>query len=142
MKIFFSGIQIFYICPHASVDIIRVFLISDFLAESLKASKNYRKNFLILQYTFAQNTSLILWTSSHLTLKIICPCNTAKDLYEFSKNFPANTFLFCVRKNICTPPFLDAQKCIFLSTLKANVRFFLYISIRKDVVRFYLMGHG
>ena len=39
-----SGIQIFYICPDVPVDIIRVFLISDFLAESLKANKNLQKN--------------------------------------------------------------------------------------------------
>ena len=35
-----SGIQKFYICPDVSVDIISLFLISDFLAESLKANKN------------------------------------------------------------------------------------------------------
>ena len=34
-------------------------IISDCLAESLKASKNYRKISLILQYSFAQKTSLI-----------------------------------------------------------------------------------
>ena len=30
--------------------------ISDFLAESLKANKNYRKRSLILQYSFAQKS--------------------------------------------------------------------------------------
>ena len=34
-----SDIQSFYICPDVPVDIIRVFLISDFLAENLKANK-------------------------------------------------------------------------------------------------------
>ena len=36
-----SGIQLFYIRQHVSIDIIRVFiLILDFLAEILKANKN------------------------------------------------------------------------------------------------------
>ena len=47
-------------------------------------------------------------------------------LYKFS----ANMFLFGVRKNICTPPFLDAQELHSWSTLKANVCIFLYISLR------------
>ena len=58
--------------------------------------------------------------------------------------FPANMFLFAVRKNICTAPFLEAQEPYSWSTLKANVCVFLLISVRnfcsKDVVRFYLMG--
>ena len=46
-------------------------------------------------------------------------------------NFPANMFLFGVRKNICTAPFPDAQELLSWSTLKANVCIFLYISLRK-----------
>ena len=34
-----SGIQLFYIRPPVPVDVIRVFFIPDFLAESLKANK-------------------------------------------------------------------------------------------------------
>ena len=51
------GIQSFYICPYAPVNIIRVFiLILDFLAGSFKADKNQQKILHILQYSFAQNT--------------------------------------------------------------------------------------
>ena len=39
------------------------FLISDFLVESFKANKHDH----VLQYSFAQKTSLILRTSNHLT---------------------------------------------------------------------------
>ena len=35
-----SSIQLFYIHPHVPMDIIRSFLTSDFLAESLKGNKN------------------------------------------------------------------------------------------------------
>ena len=73
---------------------------------------------------------LILRTSVHLTLKIICSRNTNKNLSDFTK-FPANMFLFGVRKNICIAPFLDAQELHSWSTLKANVCIFLYISVRK-----------
>ena len=44
--------------------------------------------------------------------------------------FSANMFLFGVRKNICTAPFLDPQELHSWSTLKANVFIFLYISLR------------
>ena len=104
-----------------------LFLISDFLTESLKANKNQQKRSLILQYSFAQKTSLILRISTLLKLKIICSQNTAKKLSQFT-NFPANMFLFGVRKNICTAPFLDAQELHSWITLKASVSLFLYIS--------------
>ena len=95
----------------------------DLLVESLKVNKTSkkRKRSLILQYSFDQII--------HLTLKIICSRNTAKNLSEF-ENFPANIFLFSVRKSICTAPFLDSQELHSWSTLKANVCIFLYISVR------------
>ena len=72
-----SGIQLFYIRKHVSVDIIRVFtLILDFLSEILKDNNK--------QYSFTQKASLILWTFTHLTLKIICYRNTAKSLSDFT----------------------------------------------------------
>ena len=75
-----------------------------------------------------KKTSLILRTSTHLTMK--CSSNTAKNLSDFA-NFPAHMFLFGVRKNICTAPFLDSQEPHSWSTLIANVFIFLYISVRK-----------
>ena len=63
-------------------------------------------------------------------MKIICSRNTAKNLSE-SANFPANRFLFDVRKNFSTAPFIDAQELDSWSTLKGNVCIFLYISVRK-----------
>ena len=102
------------------------FLIPEFVAENLKANKNQRKRSLILQYSFAQKTSLILRISTLLKLKIICSQNTAKKLSQFT-NFPANMFLFGVRKNICTAPFPEAQELLSSSTLKTNIC--LYISV-------------
>ena len=83
--------------PRVPVDIIRVFFIPEFVAENLKANKNQQKRSLILQYCFAQKTSLILRISTLLKLKITCSQNTAKKLSQFT-NFPANMFLFGVRK--------------------------------------------
>ena len=111
----FSGLKRFFICRDISVDIIRVsFLISDFLveilAESLKTIyKTWQKISHILQYSFAQKTSLILRTSACLTLKIICSRNAAKNHSDFT-NLSANMFLFGARKLFCTAPFLDAQE--------------------------------
>ena len=45
---------------HVPVDIIRVFIIPEFVAENLKANKSQRKRSLILQCSFAQKNSLIL----------------------------------------------------------------------------------
>ena len=78
-----------------------------------------------------------MWTSTHLTLKIICCCNTAKNLSEFTKKFPANMFLFCVRKKHLHSTVFWSPKLHSWSTFKANVRLFTFISVRKDIVRFY-----
>ena len=115
-----SGIQLFHIRPHVSLDIVTIFYYYlNFLAESLKANKNQRKSSLILQYSFVHKTWLILWNSTHSTLKIICSCNKARNLSHFT-NFSAKIFLFGVRKNICAASFLDAQELHSWSTLKAN----------------------
>ena len=57
----------------------------------------------------------------------ICSRNIVKTFSDFTTNFPVNMFLFGVRKNICTAPFLDAQELHSWSTLKANVCIFLNI---------------
>ena len=44
-------------------------------------------------------------------------------------------FLFGVRKNICTAPFVAAQELHSWSTLKANVCIFLYISLKKFLLQ-------
>ena len=84
------------------------FLISNFLTESLKVNKKYQKS-LILQYSFAQKTSLILRTSTQLTLKIMYSCNTAKDFSHFAI-YPANIFLS--EKTFSLHHFLGPKKCI------------------------------
>ena len=118
------------------------FFIPEFIAENLKPNKNQRKRSPMLQCVFAQKTSLILRISTLLKLKIICSQNTAKKLSQFT-NFPADMFLFGVRKNICTASFPDAQELLSWNTLKANICIFLYISLRKfclkDLARFYMM---
>ena len=92
---------------------------------------NSRKDHTFYNTVSLKKTSLILQTSVHLTL---------------ITNFPANMFLFGVRKDICTAAFLGAQELHFRCTLKANVCIFLYISLKKlcsrDVVRSYLVGGG
>ena len=75
---------------------------------------------LILHYSFAQKTSIILRTSTHSILSKIYSCNTAKIM-----------FLVGVRKNICTAPFLDAKKLHSRSTWKANL--FIPVKIRPEI---------
>ena len=130
LKILFRAYNVFIFVHMLQWTSSDVFLISDFLVESFKDNKNQQKRSNFLQHSFALEPSLILRTSTHLMLKIICSRNTAKNLSDFT-NFRANLFLFGFRKDICTAPFLDAQELHFSSTLKANVCIFLYISVRK-----------
>ena len=57
---------------------------SDFLVESLKASRNQQERSLILQYSFAQNSSLTLRNSVHSALSKYTPATQPKTLlYKF-----------------------------------------------------------
>ena len=108
LKIFFRA---YNLSPHVPVDIIRVFFIPEFVAENLKANKNQRKRSLILQYSFAQKTSLILRTSTHLTLKIICSRNTVKNLSDFI-NFQQTCFCLVSEKIFVLHHFLTPKNYI------------------------------
>ena len=108
-----SGIQHFYISPDVPIDTTRrsnwhhqIFFL-DFRFSSRKSQSQQKLVKKITHFTI-QFRSTILRTATHLTLKIVSSRNTAKSLSDFA-NFPADMFLFGVRKNICTAPFLDAQ---------------------------------
>ena len=63
-----SDIQLFYIRSNVPVNIIRAFLISDLLAEILKA----KTNLSFYNTVLLKKTSLILRTSTRLALGITC----------------------------------------------------------------------
>ena len=129
MKIFFRD---YNFSPHVPVDIIRVFFIP--------ANKNQPKRSLILQYSFAQKTSLILRISTLLKLKITCSQNTAKKLSQFT-NFPANMFLFGVRKKSISwlpgTTFLKhfESKCLYISVYLSKKIF--VSNIEQDFIWWY-----
>ena len=87
------------------------FLTSDFLAESLKVNKNQRKRSLILQCGFVQKSSLVLRTSTHLALKLICSATQPKTFLTLQ--FFQQTF-FCLvsEKTFALPNFLRPKNCI------------------------------
>ena len=94
-----SGTQSFYICPDVPVDIIRVFFNFRFSrGKSQSQQKLTKKITRFIQYSFAQKTSLILRISTHLLLKTICPCNTTKNLSDFT-NFQQT----CLLHHFLTP---------------------------------------
>ena len=101
----------------------------DFRFPSRK-SQNQQKLAQKLTHFSIRFNSIISLTSTPLILKIICFQNRIKNLYHFT-NFPANMFLFGVRKKNCNGPFLDIHEMHSSSTLKANICIFLYISLRK-----------
>ena len=116
-KILFQAYNFSYSSTSSSRDYQRFFLTSDFLAESRKANKNWRKRSLILQYSLDQKTSIILRATTLLALKIICSCNTAKNPFSiyifFSVHISVLCQKICARKNIYTAPFNDAQDLNF-----------------------------
>ena len=126
LKILFRSYNVFIFVQKFQWTSSEFFLISDFLAESLKDNKNQQKTSHILQYSFAQKTSLILRTSIHLTLKIICSHNIAKNLSDLT-NFPADIFLCGVRKNILLHHFLTPKNCI-LEALWKQMSVYFYVS--------------
>ena len=67
--------------------------------------------------------------------------HSQRPFWIYSKFSSKHVSVLCQKKHLHSS-FSWRPKMHFLSTLKANVRFFLYISVRKGVVRFYLMGHG
>ena len=128
--------QRFYTRPHVPVEIIKdfrlIFRILRFqinfnfqIFEKSPSQKNQRKRSLFLRHSFPQKTSLIARTSTHLTLKLICSGNTAKNFSDFA-NIPAHMFLFGATKKICNAPFPYAQDPAFLKHFDGEC---LYISV-------------
>ena len=101
-------------------------LISEFLAESLKANKNGTR----FTIRFCSKNLIHFTNLDSINIAKIYSRNTAKNLTHFT-NFPANMFLVGARKNICTVSFLGVQELHYRSTGKANICIFLYISVRK-----------
>ena len=94
-------------------------LILDFLAESLKVSKNWEN---ITHFTIQFDSESLAYNFTILnTLNIVknILLQHSQTPSHFTK-FPGNIFLVGVRGNICTAPFLEAQELHFRSTGKAN----------------------
>ena len=97
--------------PHVPMDIIRYFLFQILLQKISKPIKTSEKRLLILQYSFAQKNLTHFANLNSFEIEIICSQNTAKKFSQCT-NFPANMFLFGVRKNICTARFPDDQELL------------------------------
>ena len=131
LKILFWAYNFFIFVRTFQWTLSEFFLISGFLAESLKANKNQQKRSLILQYRFAQKTSLILPTSTQLTLKIICSRNAAKNLSDFT-NFLANMFLYSFR--FATHHFLKPKNFILGGGQEMKL-----FELCKNVLQFFIL---
>ena len=106
------------------------FLISAFLAESIKANKNQQKGFLILQHSFTQKNYAFF--KPQLTQQ-------AKTLTHFT-NLPANMFLVSVRKKhlyyiISIRPRNAFSKCLEKKCLD------IPLYLHKNIGSFYVVGY-
>ena len=85
-----------------------------FSSRKSQSQQKLEERSLILQYSFAQKTSLILRTSTHLTSKIICSRNTTKYLsfnLVSEKTFALSHFL--TGKSAFLKHF--ESKCLYIS---------------------------
>ena len=126
LKMVISRIKHLYVCLDVRVNIIIVFF--DFRFPSRKSQGQKKIRFTNFNSLDIEN--------------IMLPQHRQKPFWLFK----ANIFLSCVRKNICTAPFLDAHMLHYWSTLKVNVCIFLYISLTtflfQNLSKVYLMKDG
>ena len=127
-----SSIQKFYICPDVSVDIISLFFNFRFSSRKSQSQQKLAKKITHFTIAFCSKTSLILRTSTHLTLKMICSLSIAKNLSDFT-NFKQTCFCLVSEKIIVLHYFLTPKNCILEALWKyisvSNVCIFLYISL-------------
>ena len=109
-------------------------LVTDFLAESLNASKNQQKGSLVLQYRFTQNPTHFTNLNSLNIIRNVLLQHSQKpySLYNLLKftQFPSKHVSGLCQKIFCTASFLDTQELHSGSNQKANTCIFLYISVR------------
>ena len=134
----------FYIFPDIPVDIIRVIFNFRFSTRKCQSQQKLPKKITHFPIQFLK-TSLVLQTSAHLTLKIICSRNTAKKISSFT-NFPVKMFLSGVKKDIALQYFLTPKNCTLEALWKQmSVYFFISSSenfCSRHAVRFYLVEGG
>ena len=128
-----SGIQSFYIFPDVPLDIIRFFFNFRFCSRKSQSQQKLAKKitqfiiqFCLKIHTYFKNLNSLVIENNML----LQHSEKSFWLYKFS----ANIFLFGVRKNICTAPFLDTQELHSWSSFESKC---LYISIyllKKTVV--------
>ena len=107
-KYYFGHTTFIYSSTRSSGHYEGFFLISNFLAESLKAkAKTSEKDDLF--YNTVSLKKRNSFYEPQLTLKITCSRNTANNLSDFT-NFQQTFFCLALEKNICTAPFPVAQE--------------------------------
>ena len=128
-KYYFTHTTFLYSSTRSSGHYQSFFLISDFLAESRKARQKLIKKITHFAMQFrSKNLTHFTNLNSHDIENIMLSQHSQKPYFT---SFLANIFLFGVRKNIYTAPFLNAQELHSWSTLKASICIFLYVSLRK-----------
>ena len=100
-KCYFGHTTFLYLSRRSSGHCQKFFFNFRFSSRKLESQQNLARKITHFAIQFQSKNHTHLWTSTHLTLKIICYCNTAKTLSDI-KNFPADMFLFGDRKNVCT----------------------------------------
>ena len=117
--------------PHVPVEIIRVFLISDFQQKFSKPEKASKKYHLIYNIVSLKKFHSFYKTQLARHCKQPNKRNTAKNLSHF-KSFPGNMFLVGIRKNICTVPISRRQRTAFLKHFESKC-LCIFVYLRKKI---------
>ena len=120
-----SGIQLFCILPHVSVEIIRVFLFFWFSSRKPQSQQKLAKT---ITHSFAKKNS---FSESQLTWHWKLHAVVTQPKVFLTLQIFKSTFFLVSEKNTCTASFLDAQDLHSWRTLKTNLCIFFYISVRK-----------
>ena len=102
-----------------------------FSSRKSQSQRKLAEKIIHLQCSFAQKPSLTLRTSTHLTLKIVCSRNKAKNSSHFT-NFPANFLCLMSEKAFALHHFLIPKNCI-LEALCKEMSVYLCICLNISV---------
>ena len=108
------------------MDILRVFLFQVFWQKVSKPTKTSVKRPPILQYSFAQKSSLILRTSTHLTVKINAP-ETLPKTFHILQIFQQAYLSLVSEKTFALHHFLTPKKCILEALERECLYIFVYL---------------
>ena len=133
LKIFFSCIQLFYSSTRSSGYHLNFFFNFRFSSRKSQSQKKTSLKDHSFYNTVSLKTWLILWTLTHLTLKMICSRKIVKSLSDLA-NFPANVSVWCQKKHLhCAISW--SPRTAFLKHFESKCLYFFFFFTKVPIVK-------